>query len=60
MGSSGNKSESEAAAELESSDMVAMAKGFDASLAKRRNAGTSRTASAAAAIILTLNLIVAS
>jgi hypothetical protein len=59
-GASGNSSESERVAELESSAMGALANGFAASLAERLNAGTRRTAIATVPTIFTLNLIVVS
>jgi hypothetical protein len=60
IGASGSNSESETAAELESSALGALANGFAASLAKRLNAGTRRTAIATVPTIFTLNLIVVS
>jgi hypothetical protein len=51
---------SESTDALESAGLAPSSKGFAKSLAKRLNAGTISTAKAAAAIIFTLNLIVAS
>jgi hypothetical protein len=51
---------SESTAAPESAALALSANGFAESLAKRLNAGTISTANTAAAIILTLNLIVAS
>jgi hypothetical protein len=64
MGAPGNKAAGSAAtAALESEDLSSLAapvEGLAASLAKRLNAGTRKTAIVAMAIIFTLNLTVAS
>jgi hypothetical protein len=60
-GSAAAGSEATATAEPAAfSSLAALVEGFGASLPKRLDAGTRRTANAAAAIIFILNLIVAS